>query len=80
MKRCTKCGETKPAAEFHCNPRMRSGLSSWCRDCHLARVREWRAANPEYERRRNEKRRAAYPAKRRHNYPDSGRKAATREG
>jgi hypothetical protein len=42
MKRCTKCGESKDAAEFPRNERCIGRLSSWCRDCHLRASRAWR--------------------------------------
>lgn len=61
MKRCTKCGETKPLAEFWQARAHRDGLMTHCKPC----VREWksrpealarqrqrigarRIANPEY--------------------------------
>lgn len=36
LKRCTKCGEEKPATAefFRRNRRMLSGFDSWCRDCY----------------------------------------------
>lgn len=35
LKRCTKCGESKPAAtEFPKQKHRADGLSSWCRWCH----------------------------------------------
>jgi hypothetical protein len=52
---------------------MRSGLDSWCKECHLERNREWRAEHPEYEQGYNERRRSEYPAKRRRNYPANRR-------
>jgi len=36
-KRCTKCGETKPASAFRPRPALKSGLTSWCRKCTNAR-------------------------------------------
>lgn len=36
-KSCTKCGETKIAAEFYRNDAMRSGLNSQCKACCRAR-------------------------------------------
>jgi hypothetical protein len=30
---CTRCRRTKPRAEFWPNAKIRTGLSSWCKDC-----------------------------------------------
>ena len=38
-KLCRKCGETKISTAFPPNPKVRDGLSSWCRACHNAAVR-----------------------------------------
>jgi hypothetical protein len=32
-KRCSKCRETKPTAEFSANRANRDGLASWCKAC-----------------------------------------------
>jgi hypothetical protein len=32
-KRCTKCGETKPALAFPARPENSDGMHSWCREC-----------------------------------------------
>lgn len=34
MKRCPKCGETKPKSEFYKNAHMKDGLSVQCKKCH----------------------------------------------
>jgi 5-methylcytosine-specific restriction endonuclease McrA len=49
-KRCTKCKRYLPFGEFRQNMRLKSGWDSWCRDCHSASNRRWRAAHPEYQR------------------------------
>lgn len=41
-KRCTKCDASKAPAEFYKCRSLRSGLSSWCRDCTRRNVRESR--------------------------------------
>lgn len=41
MKRCPRCGEVKPAGDFHRNRSRRDGLDSCCRACQ----REYYAAN-----------------------------------
>lgn len=40
MKRCPKCGETKPVDEFVRNRSARDGVGSYCRPCHARVVRE----------------------------------------
>ena len=46
-KTCRKCGQSKDAAEFPPNRRMRDGMHSWCRACMAGASRRWRDANPE---------------------------------
>ena len=46
-KRCRCCGETKDAAEFARNERLRDGLHSWCRVCMAAAMKRWRERNSE---------------------------------
>ena len=36
-----------PADAFRPNPRMLSGLHSWCKQCQLERMRAWRAEHRE---------------------------------
>ena len=36
VKRCSRCGKVKPAAQFY--RRRRTQLSSYCRSCQLAAV------------------------------------------
>lgn len=45
MKRCSRCGETKPHSEFHKQKRNRDGLHSYCKECQKAANRAWRAAD-----------------------------------
>jgi len=42
-KRCAKCRQWLHVREFRANPALRSGLDSWCRPCHRAATRAWRA-------------------------------------
>lgn len=44
-KVCTRCGLPRPAGDFHRHPKMRDGLSSWCRACQVENNRKWRADN-----------------------------------
>ncbi|MDP8905435.1 MAG: hypothetical protein M3N29_09005 [Chloroflexota bacterium] len=43
LKTCRRCGQQKSVLDFAYNARTRDGFSSWCRDCHNERTREWRA-------------------------------------
>jgi hypothetical protein len=43
MKHCRHCDQDKPVEQFPGNRHMRDRLSSWCRTCHLARTKQWRA-------------------------------------
>jgi hypothetical protein len=38
-KKCTACGELKPASEFHANPVAVDGKHSWCKECDARRRR-----------------------------------------
>lgn len=40
VKRCTKCHEVKPLAEYPPDKRTRDGRHSWCYVCHAKRKRE----------------------------------------
>jgi hypothetical protein len=44
-KRCARCEHDLPVEDFRADPRMRCGLNSWCKRCHLARTQEWRDDN-----------------------------------
>ena len=55
MKRCPKCGETKPGSEFNKNRTMADNLASYCRPCQHAYGQRYRTTNR--EKIREEKRR-----------------------
>lgn len=40
-KECTKCGTSKLLLEFSPRPSVKSGYSSWCRECTRERVRNY---------------------------------------
>jgi hypothetical protein len=42
-KRCARCRQQLHIREFRPVQHLRSGLDSWCRSCHRAATREWRA-------------------------------------
>ena len=44
-KLCVRCGRSKTLEQFTPNPRLRSGLNSWCRECCREANRRWRAEN-----------------------------------
>lgn len=46
MKRCRKCGETKPVDGFGRDRRAKNGLCSRCKECKKAATAAYRAANP----------------------------------
>jgi len=43
QKRCARCEDEKPASEFAKNPKLRSGLDSYCHSCKLEAQRRSRA-------------------------------------
>jgi hypothetical protein len=55
-KRCSRCSTWLPPAAFGANPRLSSGLNSWCRSCQREGMREWRG---EHREELNAKRRGA---------------------
>lgn len=52
MKRCPHCGETKPLTHefFPRHAHRKTGLSSWCKLCHLRQTRERDTRDPEAKR------------------------------
>src|SRR6266516_2808663 len=51
LKRCTKCGEEKPATiEFFYRDKRRNSLYSYCKVCRYRQAREWVSENPEKNR------------------------------
>jgi len=63
LKRCSKCGETKPRDQFYKNKASKDGLAHWCKECRSAEAAQrykrdtekfkknrdrWNAANPNY--------------------------------
>ena len=61
VKRCPRCGETKPLSEFHKNKLRRDGVQVYCKPCravidhgYYERVRGTRVPPRAWERGRNE--------------------------
>ena len=77
MKRCAKCGQTKPVSEYHRDTRGDDRLIAQCKACRSEHDREYRKANSEEIRRRDRERYEAHKEERR----ESARKygAAHRE-
>jgi hypothetical protein len=73
-KRCTRCQGWLPDEAFRPNPKLKSGLSSWCKECQLEETRRWRA---EHRDEINAARREAYGSSRPHRYP--GQRASPRK-
>ena len=46
-KKCTKCGETKPHSEFRKASHHKDGLTSQCKSCCNAWIRDWYVRNKE---------------------------------
>ena len=76
MKRCKKCGATKPLSDFYREKGCRDGHRPECKSCNLAarkvwyqanrereiaRVKTWQQANPDRVNESHRKRRAAHP-------------------
>lgn len=51
MRACTKCKSDKDPADFPRDSRNKSGLSSWCKDCHRKRSQE-KEVGPGYREKR----------------------------
>lgn len=77
LKRCTKCGEMKPATTVYFYPEKRrsSGLRSDCKDCANARKRLYNRANAEHVkescRRYNAENNEAVTAQKRQHYAEN---------
>jgi len=47
VKRCPRCGETKPLEAFYVSRGRPDGRTGWCGACHLTSVKEWQATHGE---------------------------------
>lgn len=59
LRRCARCGETKPVDQFY--PRKRGGYRSDCIPCSRESSHQWRNANPEQVREKNHRWRTENP-------------------
>lgn len=48
-KRCSRCHEVRPAADYHRKAEANDGLASYCKPCSAESSRAWRAANRTHE-------------------------------
>lgn len=77
-KECSRCGETKPASHFYRASQGKGGLSSKCKQCDSAYIKEYRerygvrARERERARRRDRERRLELNWYREH-YPQDGK-------
>lgn len=60
VKRCTRCGESKPLDDMVCNSRSKDGYGSRCKICHNAWNREIAARDPDATRKYNREKMAEY--------------------
>ena len=42
---CSRCERSLPSDNFKADPRYKSGFTSWCKECHREKNREWYALN-----------------------------------
>jgi hypothetical protein len=45
LKKCPKCGETKPLAMFFKDKQQKCGFASYCKECHSKKGKEYRSNN-----------------------------------
>jgi 5-methylcytosine-specific restriction endonuclease McrA len=63
MKKCAKCGEVKPLAEFSKNKAKPDGLNLWCKGCYREYARKWYVDNKDKCNENVRRYRAANPGK-----------------
>jgi hypothetical protein len=49
MRRCGRCGRTRPLAEFQLRRRKTGALQTWCRGCMGAYKQDWYVRNREHQ-------------------------------
>lgn len=54
-KKCSKCGEVKDVSEFHKDKTKKNGLSSYCKNCIKAHVKQWCIKNSDKHKETNKK-------------------------
>ena len=78
MKRCKKCGQTKPFTDFYAMAGMKDGYRNDCKACNLAAAAARHKANPQPARDRARRWKQENPerdAARQRAYRESGRKS-----
>jgi len=48
FKRCSRCGATKPVAEFHRDRSRKDGLQNYCRDCNSEVAKAYHATHSQH--------------------------------
>lgn len=73
MKKCKRCQETKPVAEFGSHKGRADGLQYNCKKCDVIIQTEWRRKHPEYHRANSKKWREKNEGNRQRHYDNSVR-------
>ncbi len=60
VRRCTKCGVSKPLTDFHKEGRSKTGLQRWCKPCANKYRRDRHNNNAEYRTKRHESQKKLY--------------------
>ena len=63
MKRCPKCGQTKPETEFHRNKGRPDGVQVYCKPCAIKRSSDWNKAHRTKRREHQSRWRKMHPEK-----------------
>ena len=59
MKRCSRCHIEKPFEAFSPRRNRNNAFHSRCRECHVKEIKEWRLANPDWEKAKYDRKRFA---------------------
>lgn len=56
LKRCSRCREVKPIAEFHRDRTRKDGIQNYCKSCNIERAKRFYVDNPEKCKERDKRR------------------------